>query len=151
MSEGNIEGNRHFEPIAIIGIGCRFPGGANTPEAYWELLENGVDAISETPQDRWSIDSFFDPNPATPGWTYSRWGGFLDDIAGFDAQFFGIAPREAVYIDPQQRMLLEVSCEALQDAGQPIEKLAGSDTGVFVGISTHDYADIQTKDRYSDF
>src|SRR5579863_4505372 len=115
-SDGS-NGASGFEPIAIIGIGCRFPGGAKDPEAFWRLLKNGVDAISDVPPDRWSAESFFDPDPGTPGKTCSRWGGFLDDIGCFDAPFFGIAPREAAYMDPQQRMLLEVSWEALENAG----------------------------------
>jgi acyl transferase domain-containing protein/phospholipid N-methyltransferase/acyl carrier protein len=139
---------RSPEPIAIIGIACRFPGGANNPEAFWQLLRNGVDAISEVPSDRWNGDLFFDPDPATVGKTYSRWGGFVEGIDRFDAQFFGIAPREAAYMDPQQRMLLEICWEAFEDAGR-VPDNAGSETGVFVGISTHDYGDLQMKDVYS--
>lgn len=131
------------EPVAIIGIGCRFPGGANSPEAFWRLLRDGVDAITEVPPDRWNIDAFYDPDPTKPGKTYSRWGGFIDQIDQFDAQFFGISPREATRVDPQQRLLLEVAWEALEDGGQVPEYLVGSNTGVFIGISTHDYGLIQ--------
>lgn len=93
------------EPIAVIGMGCRFPGAADNPEAFWRLLRDGVDAIREIPADRWDVDAFYDPNPDTPGKMYTRYGGFLDEIDTFDPQFFGIAPREAVSIDPQQRLL----------------------------------------------
>ena len=138
-----------LEPIAVIGMGCRFPGGANDPDTFWRLLKDGVDAVSDVPPERWSAQYFFDPDPATPGKTYARRGGFLADIDRFDAQFFGIAPREAAFMDPQQRLLLEVCWEALEDAGQVAERLSGSETGVFVGISTHDYGDLQMKDLYS--
>jgi len=107
------------EPIAIVGVGCRLPGGANDPAAFWDLLRNGVDAIREVPTDRWKVEEYFDPNPGTPGKTYSRWGGFMDQIDRFDAEFFGISPREAVHMDPQQRIFLEVAWEALEDAGEP--------------------------------
>jgi acyl transferase domain-containing protein len=130
------------EPIAIIGMGCRFPGGAHDPESYWQLLRNGVDAITQVPPDRWDVEAFFDPDPDAPGKIYTRWGGFLPDIDQFDCQFFGISPREAGAMDPQQRLLLEVSWEALEDAGQAPEKLVGSQTGVFVGISVSEYAQL---------
>jgi acyl transferase domain-containing protein/acyl carrier protein len=126
------------DPIAIIGLGCRFPG-APDPEAYWKLLEEGRDAISEVPADRWDIDEFYDPDPDAPGRMATRWGGFLDRVDGFDAPFFGISRREAVSMDPQQRLLLEVAWEALENAGQSPRALAGSATGVFVGMSTGDY------------
>jgi acyl transferase domain-containing protein/surfactin synthase thioesterase subunit len=127
-----------MEPIAIIGVGCRFPGAKN-PEAFWQLLCNGVDAITEVPADRWDIDALYDPNPGSSGKMNTRWGGFLEQVDQFDAQFFGIAPREAVYIDPQQRLLLEVAWEALENAGQVVEQLARSSTGVFIGIGNYDY------------
>ena len=120
------------ESIAIVGIGCRFPG-ADGPEAFWRLLRDGVDAIGEVPGDRWNLAVFYDPDPATPGKMSTRWGGFLERVDEFDARFFGIAPREAARMDPQQRLLLEVAWEALEDAGQAPDRLAGSDTGVFVG------------------
>jgi acyl transferase domain-containing protein len=129
--------------VAIVGIGCRFPGGVRTPEEFWELLCNGVDAISEMPADRFDLDSLFDPDPGRAGKLYTRWGGFLDRVDEFDADFFGISPREARRIDPQQRLLLEVGWEALEDAGQPPDQLAGSGAGVFVGISTSDYGSLQ--------
>ncbi|WP_392481395.1 SDR family NAD(P)-dependent oxidoreductase [Nostoc sp. C110] len=128
------------EAIAIVGMGCRFPGGVNNLETYWQLLSQGIDASREIPSDRWSVDSYYTPHPDTPGKMYTRRGSFIDQVDGFDADFFGIAPREAVSIDPQQRLLLEVAWEALENAGQSTEKLEGSATGVFIGISTNDYA-----------
>lgn len=125
------------EPVAVIGMGCRFPGGANGPEAFWQLLKNGVDAITEIPRDRWDIDAYYDPDPETPHKMNTRWGGFLDNIDKFDAPFFGISPREAMHMDPQQRLLLEVAWEALEDCGQTLASLRGSATGVFVGIHSH--------------
>ena len=125
------------EPVAIVGMGCRFPG-ADNPEAFWLLLQNGVDAITETPPDRWDVDATYDPEGG-PGKIVSKWGGFLPDIAEFDPAFFGISPREADFMDPQQRLLLEVSWEAMEHAGIPLQSLKGTNTGVFVGISNHDY------------
>ncbi|HAA30904.1 MAG TPA: beta-ketoacyl synthase, partial [Cyanobacteria bacterium UBA8553] len=127
-----------MEPIAIIGVGCRFPGAKN-PEAFWQLLCNGEDAITEVPADRWDVDALYDPTPGSRGKMNTRWGGFLEQVDQFDAHFFGIAPREAVYIDPQQRLLLEVAWEALENAGQVIEQLARTNTGVFIGIGNYDY------------
>lgn len=134
------------EPIAIIGMSCRFPGEANNPEAFWQLLRNGVDAITEVPRERWDIDAYYDPNPDTPGKIYTRYGGFLQDIDQFDPQFFGISPRAAAMADPQQRLLLQVSWEAMENAGQIRERLPGSQTGVFVGITTNDYARLLVQD-----
>ena len=131
------------QAVAITGMGCRFPGGANTPEQFWQLLCEGVDAITEIPRDRFDVDALFDPDPAAPGKIYTRWGGYLDGIDEFDADFFGIAPREARRMDPQQRILLEVAWEALEHGGQPPDLLAGTNTGVFVGVAGHDYADVQ--------
>ncbi len=128
-----------LEPIAIAGIGCRFPG-ANNPQAFWQLLHDGVDSITEVPTSRWNVEEFYDRDPTKLGKTNTRYGGFLDNIDRFDPQFFGISPREAVTIDPQQRLLLEVAWEALADAGQLPEQLAGTKTGVFIGIGTHDYS-----------
>ncbi|MFN6571677.1 SDR family oxidoreductase [Dendronalium sp. ChiSLP03b] len=130
------------DAIAIIGIGCRFPG-AKDPEAFWQLLQNGTDAIVEVPGDRWDIQQVYDAQPATPGKMNTRWGGFLEDVDLFDAAFFGISPREAESIDPQQRLVLEVSWEALEKAGIAPQQLKGSQTGVFIGISTNDYARLQ--------
>jgi malonyl CoA-acyl carrier protein transacylase len=127
------------EPLAIVGMACRFPGGANSPEAFWELLCNGVDAISEVPPNRWDINAYYDPDPDAPGKMYARYGGFVNQIEEFDAQFFGISPREALSLDPQQRLLLEVSWEALENAAIEPRTLVGSQTGVFVGMTTNDY------------
>ncbi|MCP3097313.1 SDR family NAD(P)-dependent oxidoreductase [Myxococcus sp. K15C18031901] len=127
------------EPIAIIGIGCRVPQ-ASGPDAFWRLLEGGVDAIREVPASRWKVDDYYDPRPGTPGKTYTRWGGFLDDADQFDAQFFGISPREAANMDPQQRLLLEVAWESLEHAGLAPARLANTRTGVFVGIGSNEYA-----------
>src|SRR5580704_11322575 len=128
--------------VAIVGIGCRFPGGAINPDQFWSLLKDGFNAVKEAPASRSAFSELFDPDPRKPGRLYSRWGGFLDGVDMFDAAFFGISPREAVCIDPQHRLLLELVWEACEDAGLPPSKLAGSRTGVFVGISTHDYGDI---------
>ena len=133
------------EPIAIIGIGCRFPG-ANDPAAFWQLLRDGVDAIREVPADRFDQHAFYDPDPATPGKMNTRWGGFLGQVDQFDPNFFGISPREALRMDPQQRLLLEVTWEALQDAGQVPERLVGTQAGVFIGIATNDYGRLQWND-----
>jgi len=133
------------EPIAIIGIGCRFPG-ANDPAAFWQLLRDGVDAIGEVPADRFDQHAFYNPDPAIPGKMNTRWGGFLGQVDQFDPHFFGISPREASSMDPQQRLLLEVTWEALQDAGQASERLVGTQTGVFIGIATNDYGRLQWND-----
>ncbi|WP_324783473.1 type I polyketide synthase [Streptomyces sp. H51] len=133
--------NEH-EPIAIIGIGCRFPGSSG-PRELWDLLTAGGDAISEVPGDRFDIEEFYDPRPATPGKTTTRWGGFVDGVDEFDAGFFGIAPREAAKIDPQHRLLLEVAWEAVEDAGLTLESLSGSSAGVFMGVVNNDFGDRQ--------
>ena len=127
------------EPIAVLGMACRFPGGADNPALFWELLKNGVDAIRELPADRWDIDEYYDPDPDAPGTMYIRHGGFLERIDRFDAPFFGISPREAECMDPQHRLILEVSWEALEYAGIAPLSLAGSKTGVFVGLGQNDY------------
>ncbi|HLF25326.1 MAG TPA: type I polyketide synthase [Anaerolineae bacterium] len=130
-------------PIAVIGIGCRMPGGADSPEAFWQLLRNGVDAVTEVDNTRWDVDAYFDPDPNRPGKIASRWGGFLRDVDQFDPQFFGIAPREAMSMDPQQRLALEVCWEALEHAGYAPDRLSGSATGVFMGICNGDYYQMQ--------
>ncbi len=127
------------EPLAIIGIGCRFPGGANDPESFWQLITEGREAVSEVPPNRWDIDAFYDPNPDAPGKMSTRRGGFLSDIDRFDPEFFGISPREAAGMDPQQRLLLEVAWEALEHAGESADLLEGSRTGVFAGLCNSDY------------
>jgi len=127
-----------MEPIAIVGIGCRFPRAVD-PDEFWQLLSGGVDAISEVPKERWDVDAFYDPEPATPEKMYTRWGGFLDQVDRFDPGFFGISMREAEKTDPQQRLLLEVTWEALENAGIAPDDLSESPTGVFVGISQSDY------------
>src|SRR5262245_15884966 len=106
-------------------MGCRFPG-ASDPSSFWRLLRDGVDAITEVPADRWDVNALYDPNPDTPGKTCTRWGGFVNEVDLFDADFFGISPREAERMDPQQRLVLEVVWEALEDAGLPVEPLSGS-------------------------
>ncbi|MEO8057468.1 MAG: SDR family NAD(P)-dependent oxidoreductase [Burkholderiales bacterium] len=133
------------EPIAVIGVGCRLPGGANDPASFWQLMSNGVDAIGPVPAERWDADALYDADPATPGRIATRAGGFLGAIDRFDAGFFGIAPREAQGMDPQQRLLLEVSWEALEHAGQAPDRLERSATGVFIGMCSSDYAYMQLK------
>ncbi|OCB21630.1 type I polyketide synthase [Mycobacterium intracellulare] len=130
---------RTDEPIAIVAVSCRFPG-APDPEAFWELLSDGVDAIREVPEDRFDIDEFYDPDPDAAGKTYTRFGGFLDEIDGFDPEFFGISPREAVWIEPQQRLMLETVWEGLERAGYAPAALRGSPTGIFVGVAANEYA-----------
>ncbi|GAB7066829.1 type I polyketide synthase [Mycolicibacterium hodleri] len=127
------------EPIAIVAVSCRFPG-APDPEAFWELLSGGVDAIREVPEDRFDIDEFYDPDPDSAGKTYTRFGGFLDGIDGFDPEFFGISPREAVWIEPQQRLTLETVWEGLERAGYSPASLRGSRTGIFMGVAANEYA-----------
>ncbi|TWD12858.1 acyl transferase domain-containing protein [Streptomyces sp. T12] len=134
------------EPIAIIGMAGRF-ADATSPEQLWDMLLQGRDAITDIPPERYDIDAVYDPRPRTPGRTVSRWGGLLRDIDAFDAEFFGISPREADRMDPQQRLLLEVAYEALEDAGQPLPRVAGTDTGVFIGQLGGDYWHMQYDDR----
>jgi len=132
----------NHDPIAIVGIGCRFPGGANDPVSFWKMLCDGVDAITEIPPDRWDIRAFYDAVPATLGKSHIRRGGFIKDIHQFDPEFFGVSLREAPSIDPQQRLLLETAWEALEDGGEVLDAVHGARMGVFVGISTSDYKDL---------
>ena len=126
-------------PVAIVGIGCRFPGGITDPVTFWRFLAEGRDAITEIPRSRIDIGHYFDARPATPGRIMTRWGGFLDNIENFDPFFFGISPREAERLDPQQRLVLETAWEALEDAGLDVSALNGSPTGVFVGQWLSDF------------
>lgn len=131
------------EPIAIVAVACRFPGAAD-PEAYWDLLSGGVDAIREIPDDRFDVDEYYDPDPETPGKIYSRCGGYLEGIDGFDPEFFGISPREAVWMDPQQRLMLEIAWEGLERAGYSPAALRGSRSGIFVGVAANEYSHLLT-------
>jgi acyl transferase domain-containing protein/acyl carrier protein len=133
-----LEGAAH-EPIAIVGMGCRLPGDVASPDAYWQLLENGVDAITEVPPERWDGPAHYDPDPETPGKMYTLAGGFVRDIDRFDAGLFGLSPREVAKIDPQHRLVLEVAWEALEHAGLPPKGLSESATGVYLGITAFDY------------
>ena len=139
-----------FEPLAIVGIGCKFPGDVSSPTEFWSLLRDGRCAIKEWPSDRWSMDAFFDRNKNALGKSSAKWGGFVEGIRDFDAEFFGISPREAEAMDPQQRMILTAVWEAFEDAGVSAERLRGSNTAVFVGASTFDYANVQHYRRTSD-
>lgn len=135
-----------MEPIAIIGIGCRFPGAEN-PGAFWQLLSEGGDAVSEVPSSRWDVNRYYDPEPGKTGKMSTRWGGFLEQVDGFDAAFFGISPREVERMDPQQRLVLEVTWEAIEDAGIAPDSLSGSQSGVFIGIGNYDYCRLLAKDN----
>ncbi|NJR41419.1 MAG: type I polyketide synthase [Akkermansiaceae bacterium] len=127
------------EPIAMIGMGCRFPGGVQDPQSFWTLLRTGTDAIVEVPPERWDVDAYYDRDPEAPGKITTRHGGFLQGVDQFDPQFFGISPREVITMDPQHRLLLEVSWEALEQSGMIPNRLVGSPVGVFVGITLNDY------------
>src|SRR3954449_12463730 len=141
-----VEG-RNSEPVAIVGIGCRFPGRADSPEDLWRVVAGGVDAIDGFPDDRgWNTEEVFDPDPEHVGKSYVRQGGFVSDVAGFDAGFFGISPREALAMHPQQRMMLEVCWEALERAGIDPWSLRGSLTGVFAGAAHSGYGTSSPED-----
>ncbi|MCP5052330.1 MAG: amino acid adenylation domain-containing protein [bacterium] len=135
------------EPIAVIGIGCRFPPDADTPEKFWQLLEQGADAVREIPAQRWNYKDFYSEDPGEQGKSYSRHAAFMDHIDGFDSHFFAITPKEAENIDPQQKLLMEVCYQALEHAGIDAKQLNNSDTGVFIGMSTDDYAKARASDR----
>ncbi len=139
-----VHNREQAEPVAIIGLSGRFPGADNISE-YWQLLCNGVDAITEVPADRWDVQQLYDPDLTVPGKMNTRWGGFLRQVDQFDPLFFGISPREAVQMDPQQRLMLELAWEALADAGQDVEALRESDTAVYFGASWADYATLHHK------
>ncbi|OSC40412.1 type I polyketide synthase [Mycobacterium decipiens] len=135
------------EPVAVVGIGCRFPGNVTGPDSFWQVLVDGVDTIGEVPPDRWDADAYYDPDPSASGRMTTKWGGFVPDVDAFDADFFGITPREAVAMDPQHRMLLEVAWEALEHAGIPPDSLSGTRTGVMMGLSSWDYTIVNIERR----
>ena len=132
------------ERIAIIGVGCRFPGGVSSKDSLWKLLVEGREGIVEVPPDRWNVERYYDAEPGVAGKSIALRGGFIDAIDQFDPQFFGISPREAPYVDPQHRLLLETAWEAIEDAGLVLDFEHGTDLGVFVGISHNDYQGIQS-------
>lgn len=139
-----VEGIARDLPIAVIGMGCRFPGGADSPERFWELLRNGYDAVRTIPAERWNDAEYYHPDPDAPGKTYTRHAALLSGVDQFDAEFFGLSPREAKRMDPQHRLLLQVVWESLEHAGLDASSLTGSQTGVFIGyMNTHEYSVLQ--------
>ncbi|MEM0968655.1 MAG: polyketide synthase, partial [Verrucomicrobiota bacterium] len=135
-------GSIEREPLAIVGIGCRFPGGVENPQGFWEMLAGGESGIVEVPKDRWDWERYYHPDTSIPRRMHTRWGGFLHNVDRFDAQFWGISPREALRMDPQQRWLLECAWESLEDGGYRAGKLQGTRTGVYIGIASNDYAQV---------
>ena len=140
-------GTTPVTPIAVIGMACRLPGGIDSPERLWEALLRGDDLVTEIPPDRWDADDYYDPEPGIPGRSVCKWGAFLDDVAGFDSEFFGINEREATALDPQHRLLLETSWEAMEHAGLTPETVTGSLTGVFIGLTHYDYQIVAAQDH----
>src|SRR5271155_1211779 len=128
-----------FVPVAVIGMACRLPGGIDSPEQLWEALLRGDDLVTEVPPDRWDADEYYDPEPGVPGRSVSKWGAFLDDVYGFDSEFFGIGEREDTELRPQHRLLLEPAWEAMEHAGLTRDTIADSLTGVFMGLTHADY------------
>src|SRR5688572_25675131 len=148
----NAERAARSEPVAIVSMACRFPGGVSTPEQLWDVLAAGRDLVEPVPPERWDADALYDPDPDAKGKSYGREGGFIREIDRFDAEFFEIAPREARSMDPQQRLLLETAWEALERAGVVPETLKESDTGVYVGLFDSGYlkgAGLEQMDGYS--
>src|ERR1700757_371139 len=132
-------GSSPVTPVAVIGMGCRLPGGIHPPELLWEALLRGDDLITEIPADRWDVDEYYDPEPGVPGRSVCKWGAFLDDVGDFDPEFFGITDKDAIAMDPQHRLLLAASWEAMEHGGFSRETMANSRTGVFVGLMHGDY------------
>lgn len=139
----NNKNEQSKHPIAVVGIGCRFPGASNSPREFWEILKNGLDCIIDVPSDRWHADVFYEPDPTKSGCIKSKQGGFIKDINKFDAEFFGLYGEEAAQMDPQQRIALEVAYEALEDAGEPLKCISGKKISVFISGFLYDYAGIQ--------
>lgn len=133
------------EPIAIIGLSCRFPGGSNSKDEYWQMLLNGQDAVTEMTTERWSMRDYFDPDPSVPGKMYSKWAGLIDSVKSFDAEFFGISRDEAKVMDPQQRLLLEMGWEAIERAGYSVSSLRGCAGGIYIGAVNSEYAQLQSR------
>jgi len=141
-----MERKQALDALALVGFGCRLPGGVRDVDSFWQMLVDGRSGITEVPDDRWNSDRYYHPDPAVPGRMFTKRGGFVDQLKSFDAAFWGISPREAMRMDPQQRWLLETAWEAIEDAGVAPNSLRGGNVGVFVGISTHDYGSLQHDD-----